>query len=166
MKTRYKLLIGLALVSPLLLGNSGCEETSYDREHRKQEELSQQSINVVGMPAINNFAEKKMMKMIIELRDKMEPTITYTEDINGKLHKRCDSMGYGLPYATQYTNPQAIYHGAGGYVPMPQPDPNGLFSPASAEGTWVMCLNPKTGKPVPVYLEPRVVISPFPLEQN
>ena len=25
--------------------------------------------------------------------------------MNGGYHKVCDSLGYGLPYATQYTNP-------------------------------------------------------------
>jgi hypothetical protein len=35
--------------------------------------------------------------------------------------------------------------------------------PASAEGTWIMLIDPKTNEPHPVYIEPRVLISPFPL---
>ena len=50
-----------------------------------------------------------------------------------------------------------------GYA-LPQADPNGLFMPASAEGTWLMLINPKTNQPSPVYIEPRVTVSPFPLE--
>jgi hypothetical protein len=46
---------------------------------------------------------------------------------------------------------------------MPQADPNGLFSPASAEGTWLMLVDPKTGDPRVVYIEPRLVVSPIPL---
>ena len=46
---------------------------------------------------------------------------------------------------------------------VPQADPNGLFSPASADGTWVMCLNPETNQAAPLYVEPRIIVSPFEL---
>jgi hypothetical protein len=59
--------------------------------------------------------------------------------------------------------PQQPY-GGNTYV-LPQADPNGLFSPASAEGTWVMCLNPKTKKAEPQYIEPRVITTTFPMDQ-
>jgi hypothetical protein len=93
----------------------------------------------------------------------MQPTYTYIVDMNGKFHKVCDSLGYGLPYATQYTNPQRVYSDAHGYGTLPQADPNGLYSPASADGTWVMCLNPKTKKAEPQYIEPRIVTMTYPL---
>ena len=38
------------------------------------------------------------MKTIIELRDQAISTTTYLVDLNGQLHKFCDSVGYGLPY--------------------------------------------------------------------
>ncbi len=50
-------------------------------------------------------------------------------------------------------------------VVIPQADPNGLFSPASAEGAWVLCLDPADKRTKPVYVEPRVVVSPFRLPQ-
>lgn len=119
----------------------------------------------VGLPAIMNWQEKRILKNIFELRDQQIKTITYTQDLNAKLHKLCDSVGYGIPYATQYTNPQAIaYRGSQvGVAVLPQADPNGLYSPASADGTWVMCLNPETKQLAPVYVEPHVVVSPFAL---
>ena len=47
---------------------------------------------------------------------------------------------------------------------IPQAEPNGLFSPPSANGTWVLCSNPnKAGETMPVYIEPNVIVSPFPL---
>jgi hypothetical protein len=151
------------------IGLTACDPsppTSSQIERRKQEELSKQGVETVGFPAIVNFAEKRMMKDIIEMRDQMHPTYTYIVDMNGKPHKLCDSLGYGLPYATQYTNPQMPQQPFGGntYV-LPQADPNGLFSPASAEGTWVMCLNPKTKKAEPQYIEPRIITTTYPLEQ-
>jgi hypothetical protein len=85
--------------------------------------------------------------------------------MNNQLTKLCDSVGYGLPYATQYTNPQHLaYDNAHGGVILPQADPNGLYSPASAEGTWVLCVDHKDGKAKPVYVEPRVIVSPIPLQ--
>ena len=150
----------VAVLGTMLL--AGCDETSTQVERRKQEELSMRGVQEVGMPAITNFAEKRMMKDIIELRDQNTPTTTYIVDLNGNRHKLCDSVGFGLPYATQYTNPQrwAGDHGA----VIAQADPNGLYSPASAEGTWVLCVNPKTKKAAPLYIEPRIIVSPFPLD--
>ena len=131
-------------------------------ERRKQEEMNMQAVTQVGMPAIVNFAEKRMMKDILELRDQNVATTTYTIDMNGKLHKLCNSVGYGLPYATQYTNPQRPISDAHGLATLPQADPNGLYSPASADGTWILCVA-KDGKAKPVFVEPRVIVSPIPL---
>jgi len=140
-------------------------ETSTQIERRKQEEMSLQAVQSVGMPAITNFAEKRMFKDILELRDKNTPTTTYLVGMNNQLTKVCDSIGFGLPYATQYTNPQRVSgDGTHGYVTLPQADPNGLYSPASADGTWVLCVDHKDGKAKPVYIEPRILVSPFPIQ--
>lgn len=124
-----------------------------------------QAVQTVGMPAIVNFQEKRFLKQILELRDTKLSTITYTQDLNAKIHKLCDSVGYGIPYSTQYTNPQRVVYSSykEGIATLPQADPNGLFSPPSAEGTWVLCLNPESKDVAPVYVEPRVIVSTFPL---
>jgi hypothetical protein len=155
-----KRILALVAVTTLL---TACDvkESSTQIERRKQEELTMQAVTQVGMPAITNFAEKRMMKDILELRDQNVATTTYIVDMNGKLHKICNSVGYGLPYATQYTNPQRIAGDGHGYVTLPQADPNGLYSPASADGTWVLCIDSKSGKPKPVFIEPRVIVSPI-----
>ena len=164
MKRTALILSALAAVA-LLSACDGPSPTSTQIERKKQEEMSLQAVTQVGMPAIVNFAEKRMMKDIMELRDRMEPTITYVTDMNGRLHKRCNSVGYGLPYATQYTNPMRVGgDGTHGYVTLPQADPNGLYSPASAEGTWVLCVDHKDGKAKPIYVEPRVIVSPIALQ--
>jgi hypothetical protein len=157
-----KVLLVLPLVA--LLAACDVKESSTQIERRKQEELTMQAVTQVGMPAITNFAEKRMMKDIMELRDQNVATTAYIVDMNGKLHKICTAVGYGLPYATQYTNPMRIAGDGHGYVTLPQADPNGLYSPASADGTWVLCVDPKSGKPRPVFIEPRVIVSPFPLD--
>jgi hypothetical protein len=89
--------------------------------------------------------------------------------MTGKYTFFCTSVGYGIPYATEYTNPQKIdYYRVGGGTALgtlPQADPNGLFAPASAEGTWVMCKDPNGPDVKPVYIEPRVIVSPFDLDK-
>lgn len=164
-------LTALAAMAALVLAGCEPEKKTSDRiMGEKQEQLVAEAASQVDMPAIVNFQEKRMMKMILELRDQTISTVTYITDMNGKLHKLCDSVGYGLPYATQYTNPMKVVGGMNtpstGNVAVPQADPNGLFSPASADGTWVMCLNPTDQKVRPVFVEPRVVTSPFPLNVN
>lgn len=149
---------------------AGCEEgqPSSDTVQRQQSErLLAEGTSQVSMPAIKNFRERKLLKDILEMRDQTGlATYTYLwSDIQGKIVFFCNSVGYGIPYATQFTNPQKIetWTSQGGYAILPQADPNGLFSPSSAEGTWVMCKDPN-GKDVrPTYVEPRAIVSQFKL---
>lgn len=160
----------LVLAAVLSIGatDENCGETKASRVDRQQSDqqatLVAEASAQTGMPAIKNFRERKLLKDILELRDQ-DGLVTYTytfSEMTGKYTWFCDSVGYGIPYATQYTSPQRSEYSHGG-VALPQADPNGLFSPAAAEGTWVMCKNPN-GKDVrPIYLEPRVIVSPFKL---
>jgi hypothetical protein len=118
------------------------------------------------MPAISDFSEKRFVKEIYEMRDKPKPTHAYIwSDMRGCLTYLGTAIGYGLPYATQFTAPTRIenYGVAGTYhaLQTPQAEPNGLFMPSSAEGTWLMLKSPTDGTIAPVYVEPRVVVSPF-----
>jgi hypothetical protein len=147
---------------------AGCDvytESSDQIQNKKQEELTKQGVESIGLPAIKNFQEKRILKDIFELRDQPNlVTYTYTQDMNGRYHKVCDSIGYGFSAATQYTNPQKVeWHSNGGNVTLPQADPNGLFSPPSADGTWVLCKVPGKDEVKPLYIEPHIIVSPFPL---
>lgn len=157
----YSALFGLfALASQ---NGNGCEPSSDDRQRDQQERILREGTSAVGMPAIKNFREKRLAKMLFELRDQ-EDLATYSylwSDYSGKLVFLCNSIGYGLPYATQFTNP--MKREIGYALVLPQADPNGLFSPSSAEGTWVMCKDPKGSDVKPVYVEQRLVVAPFAL---
>lgn len=157
-----------ALAATLALAGCDMPENSDQIQNAKQEQISKQSVRAVGLPAITNFQEKRILKDILELRDRADLiTYTYITDFNGHLHKRCNSIGYGIPYATQYTNPQKVeWHSNSGNATVPQADPNGLFSPASADGTWVLCKVPGSDKLSPTYIEDRVTVSTFPLDNN
>jgi hypothetical protein len=138
-------------------------------QRAEQEKILKEATAQTGMPAIVNFRERKLLKDILELRDQdglVTWTYTFSEQ-TGKYMFFCDSIGYGIPYATQYTNPEKeIYHTSTAITTLPQADPNGLFSPAAAEGTWVMCKNPNGPEVRPIYVEPRVIVSPFKLNES
>ena len=167
-----RLITSIALAGSILL--AGCVDTlpqqnGDDIQNAKQEELTKQGVESVGLPAIKNFAEKRWFKDILEMRDNPKlVTYTYTQDMNGHYHKVCNSIGYGLPYATQYTNPQVdSYYTSqreAAHMSMPQADPNGLYSPAQADGTWVLCKVPHTDRVEPQYVEPHVFVMTFPLD--
>lgn len=150
----------------------GCnyEETSDETQSKQQETILKEGTAAVGMPAIKNFRERRLLKDILELRDQ-EGLTTYTYiicELTGKLIYLGETVGYGIPCATQFTNPMKVSRSndldcmPSGTV-YPQADPNGLYSPQSAEGTWVMLKDPNGGKVSPIYVEPRIIVSPFKL---
>jgi hypothetical protein len=161
MKFLKALLIPAVLFCSLSL--TGCiEDTADDTQRQQQEQISKEATAQTGMPAITQFTERKNLKRILELRDRAK-FVTYTYVMvpgTGERKFLCKSFGYGIPYATQYTNPEKYeYNG----TTIPQADPNGLFSPASADATWVLCVNPAGGEPAVVYEENRITVSPFEL---
>lgn len=155
------LFMPLVIICALCFMRADCDDSD-TKQRDQQEKILAEGTAQLGMPAIKNFREKRILKMIIELRDQ-EKLIMYTyivAEMSGQLVYIGKSMGYPIPAATQYTNPQKVQYQS---FSIPQADPNGLFSPASAEGTWVMMIDPSTGDPKVVYIEPRVIVSPFPL---
>jgi hypothetical protein len=162
-----RILVAIILGAALTCCVVGCTEdhSSDDIQRAQQEEILQEGTASVGMPAIKNFREKRLLKDIYELRDQ-DGLTTYTyivSEMNGRLIFLGESIGYGIPAATQFTNPQKCEWGSSTAITLPQADPNGLFSPASAEGTWVMLKDPHGGSAKPVYIEPRIIVSPFKL---
>lgn len=160
--------VAIILLCLAVLFAFGCKENaSVDSKQRAAtEKLMSEADRQVGLPNITNFQQKKMMKMIYELTDK-ENLITYAyikSDYLGKLFFIGKCIGFGVPFSAQYTNPERlIWPNHSNSATLPQPDPNGLFMPTSSSATWLMMIDPKTNKPRPVYVEPELVVSPFPL---
>ena len=167
-KVTYLLSFVLVLT---LMSNSSCEPnpTSDEIQNQRQERTLKEAVSEVGMPAIVNFQEKKLMKLVYEKRDDNK-LLNYAyafSEVTGKFTFMGKCIGFPIPYSTQYTSPQKVDHNyTEGRVILPNADPNGLFSPASADGTWILLVNPKTGEPTPMYMEPKVTVVPFPLSIN
>jgi len=167
-----RLIATAALVSLVLMAALtvvGCENRQPEADRIQSEQTAQMMAELqrqVGMPNVTNWQQKKLMKLVYELCDK-ENLITYAyikSDYQGKLMFIGKCIGFGIPFSAQYTNPERITRvQSGTYIGMPQPDPNGLFMPTSSSATWLMMIDPETGSPRPVYIEPEIVVSPFPL---
>jgi len=156
------------LLAAVCLGLSACEpEQNAERDQalRTNEALSEMN-RQIGLPNIRNFQEKKLLKMVLEERDR-ENLVCYAYIIPDQTGKpvyigRC--IGYGIPYSTQYTNPQKVLHEmSSSPSTVPQADPNGLYAPGASEATWLFLIDPATNKPRPVYCEARTLVSPFPI---
>jgi hypothetical protein len=176
------------LIACLLLG--GCSyratQSADSKIAQQQEQNLAEGDAQVPPPSIVNWNEKRMAKLIQEKRDQVNlATWTYTKNMDGKYTFVCESIGYGLPYNTRTNNPQhyeflttrtgAPYAGSNYYVndkgervwgehaTVAQPEPNGLFIPDSARGTWNLCKDPKTGTPDVTYQEEDIAVFPYQL---
>ena len=161
----------LILTCLITLTFMSCEAPtpSADETMQKQTAASMSEANrEIGMPGIKNFQERKLAKMIFELRDD-ENLICHAYLVNqmtgnvGQYLGKC--VGFGLPYSVQYTNPEKPEEDQWGNYTLPQADPNGLFMPQGLSATWLMLLDDE-GKPHPVYVEPSIIVSPFELKRK
>ena len=166
-----KKILSLVIIMGLIMIFVGCAAETVDNSQTKiTEQIMQESNNRIGMPDINNFYEKSLLKDLYELRDDSELICyAYTRsEMSGKYIYEGMCIGYGLPYAVQYSNPQKVVQGDHelGYdmagrinYPMlkPQAEPNGLFQPDALSATWLIMIN-EDGEREPAYYEPTIVV--------
>lgn len=158
------------LAIAMVVAVAGCVkvDTADSRQAEETAKMLAEADRQIGMPDITRFTERKLAKDILELRDKEITTYCYIVNLEGKLIFIGEALGFGLPYSVQYTNPEAfkrvsLPESNNFYAEkMPQADPNGLFMPSGLAATWIMLKGPD-GKPRPVYMEPEIIVSPFPL---
>ena len=152
-----KKLIFVALVLMI-----GCEPSAEQTQRQKTNQILSEVDRQIGMPDIHNFQEKKMLKLVMEERDRAD-LVCYAyvkSEYTGKFVFLGKCLGYGMPYSTQFTNPMKYEQNG---ATLPQADPNGLYMPSSADATWLFMINPETNKPVPVYCEDKVLVLPYKL---
>lgn len=178
---RFMIIMLLATI----IGLCGCDEDSPTADSLQAERTAQSMREAnaqVGMPAIKNYQERKLAKLIYELRDKENLVcFAYLKSLDGKPVFLGKCIGFGLPYCVQYSNPERVIkrgevsghrimtnrerkdYAGGAPTKIQQPEPNGLFMPQTLSATWLMMIDPETGKARPVYIEPEIIVSPFKL---
>ncbi len=154
----------------IAMGSTTKVPTSDQIQAQQAEALAREATQKVGSPAITNFTEKKLVRWLYELRD--EPnyrTYSYIMTMTGKLIKICDSVGYGINTSVQFSNPEKVVANTRSstygsvFGTLPQAEPNGLFMPEGLAATYIMCVDAKNDDVKAVYVEPEVIVSPFPL---
>lgn len=168
---KMKHLAAIVICAPLLLANEGgCEQqpvkaSAVEQERQSQNLQMEQFLRNQPVPSFDWSLERHMLIQLYTARQKATNTWSVVQsEYTGKILWQCPSIGFPLPYATQLTNPQQTvghdYCGGNCSVSMTsvaQQEPNGLFSPASADGTWVPCVDDK-GRITPVYEERKVTV--------
>jgi hypothetical protein len=165
----------VALVATFMF--TGCLENATPKAPTADQVLQRQTEQAMaeanrqsGMPDIKNFKQKKTLKLIQELCDS-EDLICYAylwSEIKAEAVFIGKCAGYGIPFSAQYTSPEKFgtvdggEYGARNPYTLPQPDPNGLFMPTSSDATWLLMFD-EAGEIHPVYFEPKIIVSPFPL---
>ena len=154
--------IGFIVIAVLLAGCQPVTQSAGQKQAARVENQLAQAEMSVPPPRVSNFTQLRDATTIIEMADQNFSTWAYYMDMHGKLHFLCEAKGYGLPYSTQTTNPMRSWkkYDVGGELP--QAEPSGLFMPDNVAATWVLCVNDE-GQFDPVYWEPDLVVSPFPL---
>ena len=179
----------ICLITATSLFLTSCEDsrknTSDQIQQDAQEKMLKEANMQIGMPGIKNFQERKLLKLILEMRDR-EGLVTYSymenmipaivpghTALGGKLTFIGTTVGFGIPYATQFTSPMKVECAGMGktepgyaWLTTPQADPNGLFSPASADGTWILMKNPNGPETTPQYIEPKIAVFTFKLPMD
>lgn len=166
MKKTIMILVGAMIALTLAACSAEVSSTADEKIERAQRASVGGLEERVGQPRIVNGTEMRLMNRIYELRDQPNlATFTYRSDMDGQLHCIGRSIGYGLPYSAQRSNPEriAVQSSTYGSLTLPQAEPNGLFMPDSAAATWVLLVGPN-GQPSPVYVEDDVTVSTFQLQ--
>ena len=146
-----KKVIGLGLsfvmVCGMMVGCTERERAQYE-DIRKSEQAIADSQKSIGFPEVRYFNEKKNLKEIIELRDNPKLICYYytKNTMTGKYVYQGKCQGYGVPYASNYTNPE-------------EADPNGMYMQGlSTTATWVSHINDKGEKEIR-YVEEEITVS-------
>lgn len=170
--------LGVLFVVYLLTQCVGCDvaRTMNPTADQKQAAQTKKALadadRQIGMPDIINFTERKLARDILELRDQESlSTYTYIVNLEGELIFLGRSIGYGLPYSVQFTNPEKVVvnrstmNGGEVFGTLPQADPNGLFMPGGLSATWILLVG-EDGEAHPVYVEPSILVSPIKLHED
>lgn len=176
-----KLVIIMLIAISMAACCTSCNEykaTSDSELQNETELLMRESNRQVGMPGITRFQAKKTLKWIYELEDRADLVCHayFFNEMTGQLGDYIGPcLGYGVPYSAQYSNPDKVVEAdkmlnrdfSGLYpITIKQPEPNGIFKPEGMSATWVIFQDPKDGGPMPMYIEPTITVSPWPLHKD
>ena len=152
-------IMALLAIGGIVLADAcgGNTPTSSRHEAGQVENAQARYVRTVPVPSFQFPTERYMIQQLYIARNNAVQTYSFVRSpFTGKVLWSCSSIGFPIPYSTQMTNPMTPlnpdYHDS---ALIPQPEPNGVYPPSGAMGTWVLCTN-ADGTISPSYQEPNV----------
>ncbi len=162
----------MLLISTLV----GCnrEKSASNKEAQAVSHQQKQYAKGQPVPAFDWSLERDLMIQLYILRNAKVATHTVWRSDYGMIEGDRPSIGYGLPYDTSLTNPlvatdvsdRGITHNyqGGALASIEQAEPNGIYASKNTTATWVMEVDAVTGKILPLYVESKVTVYPYPVK--
>ena len=157
----------------ILFALTGCfEQTSTDKEAQAVDKQLSQYSKGQPVPAFDWSLERDLMIQLYTLRNKKIATHTVWRSDYGMIEGDCPSIGYGLPYDTSLTNPLQLSRrridltGTDSIVTgtVEQQEPNGIYASKNTTATWIMSVDRETSQIMPLYIEGKVTVYPYPVK--
>lgn len=171
MKKTITVFLSLCLILLLVVGCNYPTNTS-TQESQKVARQQDQYAKGQPVPAFDWSFERDLIIQLYILRNERVATHTVWRSDYGMVEDDTPSLGYGIPYDTSLTNPlMTTDEDPEGYdkaalTTIEQPEPNGIFASKNTTATWVMSVDKKTGQILPIYVESKVTVYPYPVEVN
>ena len=164
MQIKKYLILGMLPILAIVL--TGCSLESSDATEKQRVEAQQNIyINSQPIPAFDWSLERHVFIELYKARNNAVQTYSYVRNLNGQVIFNCKSIGFPMPANTQLTNPMKQRYTNSDSSPMPQAEPNGLFTSPTNVGTYVFCVN-SDGSVSPSYFEAEVEAHLSPLNGN
>jgi len=158
----------------VILSLGGCSEFLSDstatQEAKTVSRQQDQYAKGQPIPAFDWSFERDLVIQLYKLRNEKVATHTVWRSDYGQIEGDCPSIGYGIPYDTSLTNPLAATdedsYGSrnAALTTIEQPEPNGIFASKNTTATWVMSVDKKSGQILPIYIETKVTVYPYPVK--
>lgn len=149
----------------------GCwDQSTATKEAHKVSQQQNQYAKGQPIPAFDWSFERDLVIQLYKLRNEKVATHTVWRSDYGMIEGDCPSMGYGIPYDTSLTNPlMTTDEDQDGFdkaalATIEQPEPNGIFASKNTTATWVMSVDKTTGQIMPLYIESKVTVYPYPVK--
>lgn len=166
-----KRIFSLILILFIAVSFYGCmdDDNISTKESKKVAQQQDQFSKGQPVPGFDWSFERDLIIQLYILRNEKVATHTVWRSDYGLIEGDTPSIGYGIPYDTSLTNPlmttdedpEGFDHSS--LVAIEQPEPNGIFPSKNTTATWVMSVDKETGQILPIYIETKVTVYPYPV---
>jgi len=168
---KRKLCLVICCLMMTLVMSCFYQESSTEKEGKIVEAQLSQYSKGQPVPAFDWSFERDLVIQLYALRNAKVATHTVWRSDYGMIEGDSPSLGFGIPYDTSLTNPLQLtakrIKTYGGHRTLEgtveQQEPNGIFASKNTTATWVMSVDADTSQILPIYVESKVTVYPYPV---